>query len=117
MYENETSSALPFIYLFIFFFWKLCKHRSTSSKNTIIFFLQQFKQLIQKVICCISRFGQNSVLAGILFAQWRTTLAHVFTSEGKHSGSENAKGCVESCSEGRGEYHACLTREISLYPL
>ena len=47
----------------------------------------------------------------------QTTLAHVFTSDGKHSGSENANGCVESCSEGRGEYHACLTREISLYPL
>ena len=40
----------------------------------------------------------------------------MFTSEGKHSGSENADGWVESCSEGRGEYHACLTREISLYP-
>ena len=101
-----------FIYLF---FWKLCKHRSTSSKITINFFLQQFKLLIQKVICRISRFGRNSVLAGILSAQWRTTLAHVFTSEGKHLGSENANGCVESCSEGRGEYHACLTREISLY--
>ena len=47
----------------------------------------------------------------------QTTLAHVFTSEGKHLGSENANGCVESCSEGRGEYHACLTREISLHPL
>ena len=33
------------------------------------------------------------------------------------SGSENANGCIESCSEQRGEYHACLTREISLYPL
>ena len=41
----------------------------------------------------------------------------MFTSEGKHSGSENAGGYVESCSEGRGEYHAYLTREISLYPL
>ena len=69
------------------------------------------------MICRISRFGRNSVLAGILFAQWRTTLAHVFTSEGKHSGSENADGWVESCSEGRGEYHTCLAREISLYPL
>ena len=67
------------------------------------------------MICRISRFGRNSVLAGIFFAQWRTTLAHVFTLEGKHSGSENADGWVESCSEGRGEYHACLTREISLY--
>ena len=69
------------------------------------------------MICRTSRFGRNSVLAEILFAQWRTTLVHVFTSESKHSGSENADGCVESCSEGRGEYHACLTREISLYPL
>ena len=47
----------------------------------------------------------------------QTKLAHEFTSEGKHLGSENANGCVESCSEGRGEYHACLTREISIYPL
>ena len=69
------------------------------------------------MICRTSWFGWNSVLAEILFAQWRTTLAHMFTSESKHSGSENADGCVESCSEGRGEYHACLTREISLYPL
>ena len=69
------------------------------------------------MICRISRFGRNSVLAGILSAQWRTTLAHVFTSEGKHLGSESSNVCVESCSEGRGEYHACLTREISLYPL
>ena len=69
------------------------------------------------MICRISRFGRNSVLAGILSAQWRTTLAHVFTSEGKHLGSENANGFIESCSEQRGEYHACLTREISLYSL
>ena len=55
-------------------------------------------------------FGGNALCA------MQTTLAHVFTSEGKHLGSENANGCVESCSEGRGEYHACLTREISLYP-
>ena len=33
------------------------------------FFFHQFKLLIQKVICRISRFGRNSVLAGILFAQ------------------------------------------------
>ena len=56
------------------------------------------------MICRISRFGRNSVLAGILSAQWRTTLAHVFTSEGKHLGSENANGCIESCSEQRGEF-------------
>ena len=86
------------------------KHRSTSSKITITFFLQQFNLLIWKVISRISRFGRNSVLAEIFFAQWRTTLVHVFTSEGKHFGSENADGCVESCSEGRGEYHTCLTR-------
>ena len=104
-------------FLLYLFFWQLCKHRSTSSRININFFLQQFKLLIQKLISCISRFGRNSVLAGILFAQWRTTLAHVFTSGGKHLGSENANDWVESCSEGRGEYHACLTREISLYPL
>ena len=57
------------------------------------------------MISRISRFGRNSVF----FAQRRTTLVHVFTSEGKHFGSENADGCVESYSEGRGEYHACLT--------
>ena len=78
------------------------KHRSTSSKITITFFLQQFNLLIWKVISRISGFGRNSVLAEIFFAQWRTTLVHVFTSEGKHFGSENADGCVESCSEGRG---------------
>ena len=71
MYENETSPTLPFIfiYLLFFFFLKLCKHRSTSSKISINFFLQQFKLLIQKVICRTSRFGRNSVLAEILFAQ------------------------------------------------
>ena len=41
----------------------------------------------------------------------------MFTLEGKHSGSGNADGWVESCSEGRREYHTCLAREISLYPL
>ena len=105
------------LFLFICFFFKLCKHRSTSSKININFFFNNLNYYYQKVICRTSRFGRNSVLAEILFAQWRTTLAHMFTSEGKHSGSENAGGYVESCSEGRGEYHACLTREISLYPL
>ena len=104
------------LFLFICFFFKLCKHRSTSSKININFFFNNLNYYYQKVICRTSRFGRNSVLAEILFAQWRTTLAHMFTSEGKHSGSENAGGYVESCSEGRGEYHACLTREISLYP-
>ena len=115
MYENETSPTLPFSYLFIYFFGSFA-NIVRPPKKLLYFFLQQFKLLIQKVICRISRFGRNSVLAGILSAQWRTTLAHVFTSGGKHLGSENANGCVESCSEGRGEYHACLTREISLYP-
>ena len=103
MYENETSPALPFIYLFIF----LEALQISFDFLKKVFFFHQFKLLIQKVICRISRFGRNSVLAGMLFAQCKR--AHVFTSEGKHLGSENANGCVESCSEGRGEYHACLT--------
>ena len=105
------------LFIYLFFFLEALQTSFDLLKNYYYFFLQQFKLLIQKVICRISWFGRNSVLAGILFAQWRTTLAHVFTSEGKHLGSENANDCVESCSEGRGEYHACLTREISIYPL
>ena len=63
MYENETSSALPFIYLFIHFFLEALQTSFDFLKKYYYFFLQQFKQLIQNVICCISRFGQNSVLA------------------------------------------------------
>ena len=68
MYENETSPALPFIYLFIYFL-EVLQTSFDLLKNYYCFFLQQFKLLIQKVICRISRFGRNSVLAGILFAQ------------------------------------------------
>ena len=66
MYENETSPALPFIYLFIYFFGSFANIVRLLQKR---FFFHQFKLLIQKVICRISRFGRNSVLAGILFAQ------------------------------------------------
>ena len=66
MYENETSPTLPFIYLFIFL--EALQTSFDLLKNYYYFFLQQFKLLIQKVICRISRFGRNSVLAGILFA-------------------------------------------------
>ena len=65
MYENETSPALPFIYLFTFL---EALQISFDFLKKYIFF-HQFKLLIQKVICRISRFGRNSVLAGILFAQ------------------------------------------------
>ena len=65
MYENETSPALPFIYLFIFL--EALQISFDFFKKD--FFFHQFKLLIQKVICRISRFGRNSVLAGILFAQ------------------------------------------------
>ena len=103
-----------FIYLF---FWKLCKHRSTSSKITINFFFNNLNYSSKRWLVVFRGLVGIHFLAGILSAQWRTTLAHVFTSEGKHLGSENANGCVESCSEGRGEYHACQTREISIYSL
>ena len=63
MYENETSPALPFIY---FFFGSFANIVRLPQKR---FFFHQLKLLIQKVICRISRFGRNSVLAGMLCAQ------------------------------------------------
>ena len=63
MYENETSPALPFI---IFFLEALQISFDFLKKD---FFFHQLKLLIQKVICRISRFGRNSVLAGMLCAQ------------------------------------------------
>ena len=68
MYENETSPTLPFSYLFIYFFGSFA-NIVRPPKKLLYFFLQQFKLLIQKVICRISRFGRNLVLAGIRFAQ------------------------------------------------
>ena len=71
MYENETSPTLPFIfiYLLFFFFFETLQASFDLLENLILIFLQQFKLLIQKVICRTSRFGRNSVLAEILFAQ------------------------------------------------
>ena len=111
MYENETSPALPFIY---FFFGSFANIVRLPQKR---FFFSSIKTTHPKGDLSYFAVRSEFSFGGNALCAMQTTLAHVFTSEGKHLGSENANGCVESCSEGRGEYHACLTRDISIYPL
>ena len=54
------------LFIYYFFFGSFANIVRVLKKD---FFFHQFKLLIQKMICRISRFGRNSVLAGMLFAQ------------------------------------------------